>query len=133
MKIQITHTKEKGFIAENEYFQSINVNGDPSKGVGPMALLLVAAGTCSAIDILSILQKQKQEIKSFTIAVESEKIDKGTFGVWENIHITYSLSGRVELSKARNAAALSLEKYCSVSKALEYSSKITFDVIVNEE
>jgi len=47
------------------------------------------------------------------------------------IHITYKMTGKIDKEKAQRAADLSIEKYCSVSKMLEKSAKITYEVKVN--
>jgi putative redox protein len=107
-------------------------NGGENKGFSPMQLLLVGIGGCSAIDVIHILRRQRQDIESFSIDVEAvrEKVDE--YSVWKEITIHYKIKGKIDLAKAERAAQLSHEKYCSVSKALEYSSKINFTMTVTE-
>ncbi len=105
-------------------------NGGEGKGFSPMQLLLVAVGGCSAIDVVHILKKQRQHIEAFSVEVDGTREKVEDFSVWKEIVIHYKLKGKIDPDKAYRAAALSHEKYCSVSKALEHSSKITFRVTV---
>jgi putative redox protein len=105
-------------------------NGGQGKGFSPMQLLLVAVGGCSAIDMVHILKKQRQDIVSFSVEVDGEREKVEDYSVWKTITIHYKLKGTIDVEKALRAAKLSHEKYCSVSKALEHSSQINFKVSV---
>ena len=107
--------------------------GGHHKGFRPMQMLLAAVGGCSAIDIISILKKQKQEIESFEVVVDGDSQKEDTYSVYRTVDIHFKIKGKVDLEKAQKAAQLSHDKYCSVSKAMEYSSKIEFRVSVNED
>ncbi|HEY1039767.1 MAG TPA: OsmC family protein, partial [Bacteroidia bacterium] len=106
--------------------------GGHNKGMRPTQLLLSAVGGCSAIDIISILKKQKQEITSFEIVVDGTKESVEEYSLFRKIHIKYLLKGNVDKDKAERAAKLSIDKYCSVSKTLEPTAEITWSVHVNE-
>lgn len=122
--------------AVNETGNTLLMDGSESigghhKGFRPMQMMLAAVGGCSAIDIISILKKQKQEIESFEVAVEGDKQSVDSYSVYKTIDIHFKITGKVDKEKAERAAQLSHDKYCSVSKALEYSSEIRFKVTVN--
>lgn len=116
--------------AGNEILMDTTANGGLGKGFGPMQLLLAAIGGCSGIDIVLILQKQKQEIKSFRMEVKGNREKDGDVSLWKNIHVCYYFSGQVDLEKAQRAADLSMEKYCSVSKTLSPTAQISWEVIL---
>lgn len=97
-------------------------------GMSPMQLLLAGVGGCSAIDVISILEKQKQDLKSLTVEVDSEKVKlKEGYSEFQEIHLHFKLSGDLDVKKVERALELSITKYCSVSKALEKGSKISYD------
>jgi len=100
-------------------------------GASPMELLLMAVGSCNAIDIISILKKQRQEVTSYKIEIEGKRKEVNQAKPFETIHITVFLEGTISENKAKRAAALSFEKYCSVSITLEKSVEITYKIIVN--
>ncbi len=105
--------------------------GTPSKGVSPMELLLMGVGGCSAIDVVSILKKQRQEITSYKMEVEGERKEVRDAKPFESMHVTLYLEGKIDETKAIRAAQLSFEKYCSVSITMEASVKITYSIVLN--
>lgn len=108
-----------------------NKTDESSKGASPMELLLMGVGGCSAIDVVSILQKQRQEITSYKMEVEGKRKEVRDAKPFEAIHVTLYLEGEIDEAKAIRAAQLSFEKYCSVSITLEASVKITYNIVLN--
>ena len=102
-------------------------------GAGPMELLLMAVGGCNAIDIVSILKKQRQQITSYTMEVEGKRKEVKQARPFEAIHVTIYLKGEIDEAKAKRAAQLSFDKYCSVSMTLEGAVEVTYDVYVNDK
>lgn len=96
---------------------SIETGGD-NFGVRPMQLLLMGLGSCSAIDIVLILKKQKQEITDFRISIQAEREPGKEPSLWKTMEITFHLSGDINLDKAKRACELSMQKYCSVAETL---------------
>ena len=99
-------------------------NGGDDNGFRPMQLMLVALGSCSAIDMVSILQKQKQIISNLKIIIEGEREQDVIPSLWKNIQVHFELSGNLNLDKAKRAAELSIEKYCSVAETLRRGGTI---------
>lgn len=137
MKITIKRTDDDfAMEAKNEEGNVIHMDGPPhlgghDTGFRPTQLLLAAVGGCSAIDVVMILKKQKQRIDSFEIEVDGEKEAVEEYSLFRNIVIHFKLKGEIELEKAERAVKLSIDKYCSVSKTLEPTAKITYKVSVN--
>lgn len=137
MKITIKRTDDDfAMEAKNEEGNVIHMDGPPhlgghDTGFRPTQLLLAAVGGCSAIDVVMILKKQKQRIDSFEIEVDGEKEAVEEYSLFRNIVIHFKLKGEIELEKAERAVQLSIDKYCSVSKTLEPTAKITYKVSVN--
>lgn len=127
------------FEAKNEQGKSVIFDispesGGKGNGIGPMQTILMALGGCSAIDIIIILKKQKQEIRDFRIEIDGEREKGKEPALWETAHVIYHIDGNVEPEKAKRAITLSMEKYCSVSKTLEIAgAKITWEVRINGE
>ena len=104
-------------------------NGE--NGASPMELLLMSVGGCSAVDIVSILTKQKQEITNYSMEVTGERKEVAQAKPFQSMHVTIYLEGKIVPAKAKKAADLSFQKYCSVSLTLEPQVPITYDVHVN--
>lgn len=105
--------------------------GGHGKGMRPMQLLLAAVGGCSAIDVILILKKQKQVIESFEIEVDGEREKIEDYTLFRDICLHFKIKGQVDVEKAERAIQLSMDKYCSVSKTLEPTAKITYKLTVN--
>jgi len=130
MKITIDHLKEMHMEAANEEGGLIRMDGSTEiggleGGFSPMQLLLAGVGGCSAVDIINILKKQRQDLQDLTIEVEGDRQSKDEYSEFTNIHIKYIFTGKLDESKVERAINLSLDKYCSVSKTLEQTSEIT--------
>jgi len=79
---------------------------------------LMSLGGCSGIDIVSILKKQRQEVKGFNISIEGEREQGKEPALWKHVHVIFQFSGNVDEDKAKKACALSIDKYCSVAATL---------------
>ena len=104
-----------------------------TKAVSPMESLLMAVVGCSGIDMVSIMKKQRQELTGFSAEVEGERIQEDDAKPFKNIMVKFFLEGKIDPNKARKAAELSFEKYCSVSKTLEPKVTVNYQVFVNGE
>lgn len=101
-----------------------------SSGVRPMQSLLMGLGTCSGIDIVAILEKQRQEYDSFELKVTAEREQDKIPALWVKAHIDFIMKGdNLEADKVNRAAALSIDKYCSVAETLRRAGcVITYEV-----
>lgn len=92
--------------------------GGHSSGVRPMQALLMGLGGCGGIDIISILQKQRQALTGFKMIIDGDRETGKEPALWKAVHIHFIFSGAVDEEKAQKACSLSLEKYCSVAATL---------------
>ena len=107
-------------------------NGGKNNGVRPMQMLIMGLGGCSAIDVVMILKKQRQEITDFRIEIEAEREKGKEPSLWEKAHIVFHLSGKIDADKAARAVELSMNKYCSVAETLRQGkTQLTWEVKLN--
>ena len=135
IKVEIDRVEgDFGFEAKDANGHTVRLDSSPDSGginfgVRPMQMLLMGLGACSGIDIVSILKKQRQVIDGFHIMIEGEREHDKEPSLWEYINIVFELKGTIDLSKARRACELSIEKYCSVAETLRRAGcKIKWDV-----
>ncbi len=107
---------------------AVLVDGDSAVAVSPVELLLVAAATCSAADVVSILEKQRVRLRFLEVGLRGTRRDEHPRR-YTALHFVFSLSGDgADDVKARRAIDLSLEKYCSVVASLAPDIRVTYDV-----
>lgn len=138
MKITIDQLENTHMEAQNEEGGLVRMDGSTSiggleGGFSPMQLLLAGIGGCSAIDIIGILKKQRQNLENLQVEVDGDRQSKDEYSEFKTIHLKFIFTGDLEESKVERAINLSLDKYCSVSKTLEKTSKITHSYeIIND-
>jgi len=102
-------------------------------GPSPMEVLLVAVGGCTAVDVVSILQKKRVAITGLEVRVEGERApDHPRY--YTQVHLVYRVTGRqVPLAAVEHAVELSLTKYCSASKSLKAPIDHTIEIVEASE
>lgn len=119
-------TSEDGHIAYTDGSPDI---GGHNLAMRPMQMVLVALGSCSSIDIVYLLNKQRQPLEDFEIEITAQRAD-AIPAVFTDIQIHYILTGALDAKKVERACSLSMEKLCSVSKMLEKSVNITWSYTI---
>jgi putative redox protein len=107
--------------------------GGGRNGPTPVEALLASAAACGAIDVLSVMQKKKQEITDYRIEVEWER---GPQGVYPRpitaMRIRHIVNGEnLDPAAMERAVQLSDEKYCSVLATLRIpvDVKSTWEIV----
>jgi putative redox protein len=113
-----------GFEASDEYGHTVKMDSSPESGgqnfgVRPMQMLLMGIGGCSAIDVISILKKQRQEVLDYRMTISGDREPNVEPSLWKEINIEFHLQGNIDEDKAKRAVELSINKYCSVAATLE--------------
>ena len=108
-------------------------SGGVDFGIRPMQVRVMGMGGCSGIDIVMILQKQRQTIENFSMKIEGEREAGKEPSLWENVKLVFELTGNIDLDKAQRACDLSMNKYCSVAETLRRGgTHLTWEVRVNQ-
>jgi putative redox protein len=137
-KIELVRVSgDYGFEASDEYGHTIKMDTSPESGgqnfgVRPMQMLLMGLAGCSAIDVISILKKQRQEVLDYRMNVVGDREAGVEPSLWQDITIEFHLKGNIDEDKAKRAAELSINKYCSVAATLEKAgASINWRVIIH--
>ena len=132
MKARIKWVEQACLVAEAGSGHGVVVDGSPeiggrNLGVRPMEMVLMGLGGCTAMDVLSILKKQRQQITDCVIEVEGQRRDEHP-KVFTQIHLRYIITGHnLKESLVKRAVDLSADTYCSVSAMLAQTATITHD------
>ncbi len=103
---------------------SFIIDGKRKEGVGAMDLLLHGLAGCTAVDVVLILQKQRQPVEDVIVNVTGERASEHP-KVYTKIHIEYIVKGDLKQEKVERAIQLSEEKFCSASAMLRKTAGIT--------
>lgn len=104
---------------------------DPEgQAINPSDLLLLAAASCSAYDVVQILEKGKEPLEDLKVDVSAEQSQEPPYP-YISLHFTYRVSGDVDPAKVERAMKLSEEKYCSVLATLKPGLTFTSDFTID--
>ena len=124
MKATVRWKDGVSFEATSETGHSVLMDGPPdlggrNLGPRPMEMLLMGMGGCASFDVLTILQKSRQDVVDCVAELDAERAD-AVPAVFTKIHLRFVVSGRqLKDSIVKRAVSMSAEKYCSASIMME--------------
>src|SRR5437763_3302047 len=111
-------------VTPSGHAQAIETNSKRNRAATPMELLLIALGSCTGVDVISILKKKRQKVTDYRIEVSGERRDEFPRS-YTRFNVKHIFRGR-GLSEPAVARAIELsdQKYCSVAATLRGSAEI---------
>jgi len=104
--------------------------GGSGRFPAPTDLLLAAVGGCTGIDVVSILNKMRQEFSAITIDITGEQVEEHP-RYFHSITIRYTIAGnQLDRAKVEQAVQLSQEKYCSIRATLRPDCLVSTEIIL---
>ena len=124
---RVLWTELEQFVAVSPSGHAVTLDADRERNSapGPMEMLLISLGTCTATDVVMILKKKRQVLEALEVSVSGERAEEPP-RVWTKIEIVYTLRGALNEKAVRDAIKLSESKYCSVAAMLGKTAKISF-------
>ncbi len=118
---------EQKFVATSPSGHAITIDSDreSNKAPGPMELLLMALGACTATDVVIILEKKRQKLQSLEVICSGERAAEPP-AVWTKLEIVYRLRGQLDDAAVKHAIQLSEDKYCSVAAMLRKTATLSW-------
>lgn len=106
--------------------------GGANDGFRPMELIAIGLAGCTAMDVISILQKKRQDVTGFEVHVDAQRANEHP-KVFTQIKINYLIKGRqVEKVAVERAIELSATKYCPAQAMLEKAVQIEHSYEIHE-
>lgn len=106
----------------------VRIDGDAQTAPSPFDALLAAIATCAAVDVVSILEKQRTPVKALNIRVEADRVESTPRRLASAVlHFSITAPGTT-IEKATRAIELSVTKYCSVRSSLIADAPVTWTV-----
>lgn len=121
-------------VTPSGHAQAIETNSTRASAATPMELLLIALGSCTGVDVISILKKKRQQVSGYRIEVSGNRREEFPRS-YTRLEVKHIISGRgVSEQAVASAIELSDKKYCSVAATLRGSAEIvTSYEIVDED
>ena len=120
------------FLGTSDSGHSVVMDGSQgAHAPSPMEMVLMSVASCSSVDVVSILQKARQEIESCEVDITAERAE-AVPAVFKKIHLHFNVSGKnLTENHVERAVRLSADKYCSVSIMLSKSVEVTHSFSVH--
>ena len=137
MKARIRLVEGMTFVAESGSGHAIVVDaaqdvGGKNLGARPMELVLMGTGACSAIDVVHILRKARQDVRDCVVELEAERAGSDP-KVFTHIRFHYVVTGKaLAAAQVERAINLSKDKYCSATAMLAKTAEIRVDYELRE-
>jgi len=112
-------------VSPSGHAVALDSDRESNKAPGPMELLLVALGACTATDVVIILEKKRQKLDALEVIASGERAADPP-AVWTKLELLYRLRGRLDEAAVKHAIELSEEKYCSVAAMLKKTATLTY-------
>ena len=134
-KASVQYAGDDFFIGTgyNGHAQAIDMKGDRHAAQSPLEMLLIAVAACTAGDVVSILQKKRQDVTEYRAEVTGERVAEHP-RKFTKFHIHHIVRGRSVSERAvADAIELSDTKYCSVGATVRPTAEITTSYEIVEE
>jgi putative redox protein len=137
MKARVKLVEGITFVAESGSGHAVVMDAAPevggrNLGARPMEMLLMGAGGCSAVDVVLILRKARQDFTDCVVELEAERAPEDP-KIFTKIHLHYIVTGKgLNPVHVERAIKLSKEKYCSATIMLAKTAEVTSDFEIRE-
>lgn len=128
MKAKVKWIGDELFLGTSESGHSVILDAnDGNLAPSPMEGVLISLGGCSSVDVVSILQKARQNISGCYVELSGTRANSVP-ALFEKIHLHFVITGTdVAAKHVERAVSLSADKYCSVALMLNAKVDITHD------
>jgi putative redox protein len=130
MKTRVIWLEDMTYFAQSPSGHALVMDGPPelgghNLGPRPMEMLLMGMGGCTAIDVVNILRKARQDLRGCEVQLDADRADSEP-KVFIRIRVHFILTGlNLSTKHIERAIHLSAEKYCSASIMLGQTAQIT--------
>lgn len=128
MKASVTWIKDELFLGQSESGHTVVMDANAGEvAPSPLENVLISLGGCSSVDVVSILEKARQNISNCTVEISATRVDTVP-KLFSDIHLHFVITGTdVSDKHVARAVELSADKYCSVALMLNKAVTITHD------
>jgi putative redox protein len=130
MKVEIEKTNGLKLLGKDDSGHEIVIDtkkelGGHDSAPSPMNLLLLSLGSCTLMDVISLIDKMRVDYDDIKVKVTGERHEEHP-KIFTNIQIKFTIRGKnPDESKIKKAIDLSAKKYCSIHAMLEKTASIS--------
>ncbi len=120
MDVKVTWDQDLAFVgvAESGFPVKLSSPSGPDTGAGPVEVTVMALAACTAMDVISILQKKREQVEAFHVSVHADRAASYP-KVITSAEMEYVITGRgIRELAVRRAIELSVKQYCPVHAML---------------
>lgn len=137
MPVMVQWVEKSAFAARSEsnhwMMMDSTFNGGDGAAPSPIEYVLMGLGGCTGIDLVSILQKMRQDVSGIQIEISGERAPEHP-RIYVKVHVKYRIKGHnLNEERVRAAVELSDEEYCSIGAMLKKGAEYTYEVVVENE
>ena len=122
-----TGTSDGGFLLPLDAKKAV---GGHDLGFQPLQLFAIGLVGCTGMDVISILQKKRQEVTAFEVSAEIERANEHP-KVFKKIILEYKVTGRdIDRQDVERAVELSETKYCPAQAMLQETAEISHKIVI---
>jgi putative redox protein len=104
------------------------IDGHGKTAMGPVDTLLSALATCSSMDVVGILKKQRTPVSSLEVEVIGHRAQKTPAPLTRAL-LKFTITGEgIQREQALKAIELSVTKYCSVRDSLDPAIPVEWEL-----
>jgi len=120
-------------ISPSGHALTLDTNHDRASAPTPIELLLIALGSCTAVDVIGILQKKRESVTDYRVEVSGERRDDHPRS-YKRMEVLHIVRGKnISEKSVAQAIELSETKYCSVAATLRPTAEIVSRYEIIEE
>jgi putative redox protein len=125
-KVDITWINGQRYLAVDSSNHSVILSPPNDVGMKPGEMLLVSLATCTAYDVVKIVQKQRATLHRLEIEVTGEQQPDPPWP-YTAIHLHFNVKAeKLSQTQLERAIDISMNQYCSVRASLSPNVSVTF-------
>src|SRR5262249_10421255 len=120
-------------VTPSGHAQVLDIKGERSAASGPLELMMIALGGCTAADVISVLHKKREQVTGYRVEVRSERREEHPRS-YKKFEVRHIVRGRgVSEQAVAHAIELSTNKYCGVAATVRPTAEIVTSYEIIEE
>ncbi len=135
MEAKVSWQKELSFVgvADSGFEIKLDSHSGPETGAGPVEMVAISLAGCTAMDVISILNKKQEDVTSFDVKVHADRTSEYPKVITKAVLEYVVVGHKLDEAALIRAIELSMTKYCPVHAMLSKAFPIDIRYSIYEE